>query len=113
VSWCRDIVGWLDVEDILVLRFEDVTGLHGERAQVEAASALARFLDEGAAEVTAALRRSVGRETKTYSGRYSTLDGVWSDRTEALFEQTGATELNRLLGYLPAGDTAIRSGARR
>lgn len=101
LTWCADIVGWCETPDVCVLRFEDVAGLHGEPAQADAATALATFLVEVPEAVGAALRRSVGRTTKTYSGRLSSLEGLWSPRVEQVFEEAGGVELNRVLGYAP------------
>ena len=111
LRWCRDIVDWRTLGDVCVVRFEDITGLAGERAGVEVTTALAKFLDEGEAQVAAAIRQSVGRTTKTYSGRYSSLDDIWSERVQALFADAGGLELNRLLGY--AYESPVRADAVR
>lgn len=101
LAWCRDIVGWLEADDVCVVRFEDVAGLRGAPAQAAATAALARHLDEADATVAAAIRQSVGRQTKTFSGRYSSLDGMWSARIDERFAEASGHDLNARLGYGP------------
>jgi hypothetical protein len=106
VGWCREIVGWLDVPEACLIRFEDITGLGGEAKMTAAMSALASRLGATDATVGQAIRQSLGQATKTYSGRYSTLEGIWSTRIEDAFAAAGGRELNALLGY-PADPPAL------
>jgi len=99
LAWCRDIVGWLDADDVCVVQFEAITGMRGEAAQATVAAALSRWLGEPDQAIETAIRHSLGRETKTFSGRYSELAGIWSPRIDAVFAAAGGPELNRRLGY--------------
>jgi hypothetical protein len=99
LSWCRDIIDWRLADEVCTVRFEDITGMSGERATAEAVAAIATALGEGEVPVATALHRSLGRQTKTYSGGYSRLENVWSERVQGLFAEAGGVELNGLLGY--------------
>lgn len=81
-----------------VVRFEDITSANSEQRR-PAVESFARVSGMEFEKIEAALEQSVGQKTHTYTGKYSTLEGVWSQRVEDAFVAAGGDVLNEALGY--------------
>ncbi len=60
---------------------------------------LASILDKDVSLVVTALNEARGEQTLTFSGKHSTLDGLWSNRVEEKFKKLEGHILNEQLGY--------------
>ncbi len=67
--------------------------------QLTSVKNLAHVLNRDISEIISALAEARGEQTLTYSGSHSSLDGLWSERVEARFQELGGHELNENLGY--------------
>lgn len=81
--------------------FEVLSGDNGTASQRDLVVSLAHFVGIPIKEeqADAALMAVIGKETKTWSGKRSTLEEYWSSESEQWFVKAGGRELNRLLGY--------------
>lgn len=92
---------WLTSPAICALRYETLMGDHGETEKLDMLEAAARYLGapQARAQLAQAAAAVVGKETKTWSGRRSSLEGYWDERCEQWFEENGGVALNAVLGY--------------
>jgi hypothetical protein len=87
---------WAAQPGVLSLSFEELQGDFGRARQARAVERIAELvkapLPDGG--VDAVLRKSLGKETLTFSGKRSSRDGVWSDRVDKFFRDYGADEVD-------------------
>lgn len=95
---CREIIKWDQAFPDHVVRYEDVQQ-PGSAEYAGVVEKLSRITGLDADSVSAAIERARGTRTFTYSGKKSSLDGIWSDRVEARFQELQGHILNEQLGY--------------
>lgn len=92
---------WHGHPGVHAVSFEDVMGDAGPEKQHAAALALAETCGVAIteAQAQAALSKSIGADTQTYSGARTKTDTYWTADAEELFAQAGLADLNRKLGF--------------
>ena len=98
LNLCREIIKWDQAFPDHVVRYEDVQQ-PGSAEYAGVVEKLSRITGLDANSVSAAIERARGTRTFTYSGKKSSLDGIWSDRVEARFQELQGHILNEQLGY--------------
>lgn len=81
-----------------IVRFEDMMG-DTEDGLKTAALRIASHTKTHEQDVLRAIASATNTRTKTYSGKRTTLEGIWSDRIEARFIELGCDVMNELLNY--------------
>ncbi len=86
---------WAVQPGVLGITFEEIQGDYGASRQLQCTRRLADFLgiERTDAELEQALKKSIGKETITYSGKRTTRDNLWSDKVEDFFVKHGGEEL--------------------
>lgn len=95
----RNIHDWAREPDVLVCRFEHLLGDQGPAVQESMAAAVASQVGMPPHMGIRALREVIGKPTLTFSGRRTTLHGLWDDTAEAIFRRLGGPDINEALGY--------------
>ncbi|OYQ31565.1 hypothetical protein CHU95_20705 [Niveispirillum lacus] len=91
---------WLDVPDMLTVRFETLMGDQGERQAAATIRALSTHIGLQKPPAWNRIRHQVlGQPTKTWSGQRSRRDGLWTAEVENAFAALGGVELNVAMGY--------------
>jgi hypothetical protein len=105
-NMCLPMGDWIDQSDVFKLSFEMLYGDYGVDARREALEALYEYLAISERSITPdqLVAETMGRPTKTWSGRRTEREIYWNDEVEARFRELGGHELNARLGYdhLPA-----------
>ncbi|MDG5497947.1 class I SAM-dependent methyltransferase [Niveispirillum sp. BGYR6] len=95
-----DVRPWLEVPDMLTVRFETLMGDHGEREAAATIKALSAHIGLQKTPPWDSIRGQVlGQPTKTWSGQRSRRDGLWTAEVESAFAALGGRELNVAMGY--------------
>jgi hypothetical protein len=81
-----------------VVRFEDITS-PDSFMQSPSLQAIAKATGCDSNMVKTALGQALRVKTMTYTGKLSTLNGVWTEQVEAKFKELGGDVLNERLGY--------------
>jgi hypothetical protein len=86
---------WAVRPGVLGITFEEIQGDFGRDRQLACVRRMAEFLglERTDTELDGALRKSLGKETITFSGQRTTRDDVWSDRVEDYFVKHGGEDL--------------------
>jgi tetratricopeptide (TPR) repeat protein len=97
----RRIAGWKQRDDIAKFSYETLVGDLGPEAQLAAVSEIAAIAGASLTPdvLMATLRKSLGKETQTSSGKRSHWQAYWNDTIETLFHHCGFHELNQMFGY--------------
>lgn len=92
----RPMIGWLGFEDVLTVRFEDLTG--ATEQSLPTIDTIASFIGAQSYNAEDVLRAGLSTDTITKSPRHSSLDHFWSDEAEQWFTNEGCHMLNTQLG---------------
>lgn len=95
---CKEIIKWEQAFPDHVVRYEDLEQ-PGSAEYAGVVEKLSRITGLDADRVSSAIERARGTKTFTYSGKKSSLDGIWSDRVEARFQELQGHILNEQMGY--------------
>ena len=95
---CKEIIKWEQAFPDHVVRYEDLEQ-PGSAVYAGVVEKLSRITGLDADRVSSAIERARGTKTFTYSGKKTSLDGIWSDRVEARFQELQGHILNEQMGY--------------
>jgi len=99
LSLAGEVFKWTSESGTVVCRFEDLLGDNGAASRQQVAGNIAAALGFERQAGYFAVCDALGKETLTYSGSRSYLDGFWDAKVEAYFRELGGVERNRVLGY--------------
>lgn len=98
IQLCKEIIKWEQAFPDHVVRYEDLEQ-PGSAEYAGVVEKLSRITGLDADRVSSAIERAHGAKTFTYSGKKSSLDGIWSDRVEERFQELQGHILNEQMGY--------------
>lgn len=98
INMCKEIIKWIQAFPDRVVRFEALDQ-PGSAEYADVVEKLCRVTELDADTVAAAIERARGAKTLTYTGKKSSLDGIWSERIEERFRAMQCHILNEQMGY--------------
>lgn len=98
IMLARDMLHWCSWKKESVIRYETIID-DSHKDFLSSIEIVARETGCNVSDCIAARQRAIGQKTHSYSGKPSTLEGFWSDRTEEKFKELGLDEINAALGY--------------
>lgn len=98
VMYAKDMVNWCSWKKESIVRYETIID-DSHQDFLSSIKIIARETGCSVSDCIAARQRALGQETHSYSGKPSTLEGIWSDRVEEKFKELGLDEINAALGY--------------
>jgi hypothetical protein len=99
----RSMIPWLTAPDRLLVSFERLYGDCGREQQLAEACRIYEHLGFRRPGICqAALKKTIGADTLTYSGERTELAKFWNHEVEADFVRLGGAFLQEQYGYLPS-----------
>jgi len=113
MTYIHKMRDWAVRPGVLGITFEEVQGDYGTDRQLACVRRMVEFMGirRTDAELEEALRKSLGKETITFSGKRTTRDDVWSDKVEDFFVKRGGEELQQFWAAHVAGFPAPAAAA--
>lgn len=94
----NNIAKWCDAYPESIIKYEYLIDENSPHHELVLAR-IAKITDNTVEEVRVARKEAYGKETHSFSGRPSTLNGIWSERVEEKFQEVGGHLINATLGY--------------
>jgi hypothetical protein len=95
IGYIKKMRDWAIMPGVFNMTFEEVQGDFGAEQQLRSLRRLCQFLgiQLGDKELMEAVKKSLGTETVTYSGKRTSRDNIWSAKVEDFFVKNGGQEL--------------------
>lgn len=94
----NNIAKWCNAYPESIMKYEYLID-ENSQCHEQALTKIAKITDKTVEEVRVARKEAFGKETHSFSGKPSTLNGIWSQRVEEKFQELGAHLINASLGY--------------
>lgn len=96
----KSMIPWLNQERVLPVRFEDISGEFGKKAQEDSVREILEYLEvEATEDALRVVLGCVNVPTLTFSGGRSSATDVWSPEAQKKFQSLGGPWLEKRMGY--------------
>lgn len=98
IYYANNIAKWCDAYPESIMKYEYLIDENSPYHE-QALTRIAKITDKSVEEVRIARKEAFNKETHSFSGKPSTLNGIWSQRVEEKFQELGGHFINASLGY--------------